>query len=104
MIETPITDWNVVVAILFGLTIGIPAFIVGCIKAQIFLADKFRKEENGQSYVVTCIRFLKHRACRLPFVSEQSGQQSNLSILNPSDQDHHQFLCYSILRRVQARG
>ena len=47
MIETPITDWNVVVAILFGLTLGIPAFIVGCIKAQIFLADKFRKEENG---------------------------------------------------------
>ena len=100
MIETPITDWNVVVAILFGLTLGIPAFIVGCIKAQIFLADKFRKEENGQ----TCIRFLKHRACRLPFVSEQSGQQSNLSILNPGDPDHHQFLCYSILRRVQARG
>ena len=46
MLETPITDWNVVVAILFGLTLGIPAFIVGCIKTQIFLADKFSKKER----------------------------------------------------------
>ncbi len=49
MLETPITDWNVVVAILFGLTIGIPTFIVGCIKAQIFLTDKFRKTENDNN-------------------------------------------------------
>jgi len=50
MLETPITDWNVVVAILFGLTLGIPAFIVGCIKTQIFLADKFsKKRENARA-------------------------------------------------------
>ena len=43
MIELPISDWNVVVAILFGLTVTIPLAIVGLIKAEIYVVDKIKK-------------------------------------------------------------
>ena len=48
MLETPISDWNVVVAILFGLTIGIPAVVVGCIKTEIYIINKIKKHRNDQ--------------------------------------------------------
>ena len=48
MIETPITDWNVVVAILFGATAAIPLSIVAAIKAQMFLSEKLKEyQRNG---------------------------------------------------------
>lgn len=46
MIETPITDWNVVVAILFGTTAAIPLLIVAAIKTQMFLKKKIRARNN----------------------------------------------------------
>ena len=46
MIETPITDWNVVVAILFCTTAAIPLGIVAAIKTQIFLSKKIKARHN----------------------------------------------------------
>lgn len=48
MIETPITDWNVVVAILFITTAAVPLSIVAAIKAQMFLSEKLKaNQRNG---------------------------------------------------------
>ena len=47
MIELPISDWNVVIAILFGVTLTIPLAIVGLIKAEIYLVNKLNKRKKG---------------------------------------------------------
>ena len=46
MIETPITDWNVVIAILFGTTAAIPLLIVASIKMQMFIKKKIKTYSN----------------------------------------------------------
>ena len=46
MIETPISDWNTVVTILFGLTLGIPLLVISCIKAEIYFVDKFKNSKK----------------------------------------------------------
>ena len=47
MIDLPISDWNVVVAILFGLTLTIPLAIVGLIKAEIYVVNKIKKSKKN---------------------------------------------------------
>ena len=45
MIETPISDWNVVVALLFGTTFGSIALVFGVIKMYVAF-DKTRSQND----------------------------------------------------------
>lgn len=45
MIETPISDWSVVVALLFGTTFGVLGLVYGVIKLQLSLVSKGEKDD-----------------------------------------------------------
>ena len=43
LVETPISDWNVVVMILFSLTIGIPIAVASLVKLYVSISNKLSK-------------------------------------------------------------
>ena len=45
MIETPISDWSVVVGLLFGSMAGILGLVFGIIKLQLVLIERGKKND-----------------------------------------------------------